>query len=45
MTDDLANFSTDIHWPDGFSAADADLFTHNERHIDVPTQWRNRPTV
>ena len=44
-TDDLANRSTDIHSPGGFSAADAYLFTHIELHIDVPNQWRNRPTV
>jgi uncharacterized protein YndB with AHSA1/START domain len=36
MRDDLAARSTDIHWPDGFSPPDADLFSHNEVLIDAP---------
>lgn len=50
MQDDLANRSLDIHWPDGFAPADADLFSHNEllinasceriwRHIVEATKW------
>ena len=30
---DLAARSSEIHWPQGFTPADADLFAHNE--IDV----------
>jgi hypothetical protein len=50
MKDDLANRSPDIHWPDGFTPADADLFSHNEllihascervwKHIVEATRW------
>ena len=50
MTDDLANRSRDIHWPEGFSPDKADLFSHNElvvnapcervwKHIVVATKW------
>jgi uncharacterized protein YndB with AHSA1/START domain len=50
MKDDLANHSRDIHWPKGFTPAEADLFSHNEvlinascervwRHIVEATKW------
>jgi uncharacterized protein YndB with AHSA1/START domain len=50
MKDDLAHRSLDIHWPDGFTPEDADLFSHNEllinascervwRHIVEATKW------
>jgi uncharacterized protein YndB with AHSA1/START domain len=50
MKDDLANRSLEIHWPNGFTPADADLFSHNEllinarcervwRHIVEATKW------
>jgi uncharacterized protein YndB with AHSA1/START domain len=43
MKDDLANRSLDIHWPNGFTPADADLFSHNELHINAPCErvWRH----
>src|SRR4029077_19352716 len=36
MKDDLANRAHDIHWPDGFDPANADLFSHNELVINAP---------
>ena len=36
MKEDLANRSPDIHWPEGFTPADADLFAHNEISINAP---------
>jgi hypothetical protein len=50
MQDDLAYRSLDIHWPNGFTPADADLFSHNEllirasceriwSHIVEATKW------
>jgi len=43
MNDDLAQRSPDLHWPDGFSPDDADLFAHNEIVIDAPcaTVWQH----
>jgi hypothetical protein len=43
MKDDLANRSSDIHWPKGFMPADADLFSHNELFINASCQrvWRH----
>jgi Polyketide cyclase / dehydrase and lipid transport len=43
MKDDLANRSRDIHWPKGFTPADADLFSHNELFISASCQrvWRH----
>jgi hypothetical protein len=38
MKDDLANRSPDIHWSDGFTPADADLFSHNELLINAPCE-------
>jgi hypothetical protein len=35
MQTDLANRSADIHWPDGFNPATADLFSHNQLVIDA----------
>ena len=36
VKEDLANRSPDIHWPEGFTPADADLFAHNEISINAP---------
>ena len=43
MKDDLANRSLEIHWPNGFTPADADLFSHNELLINAPCErvWRH----
>ncbi len=43
MKDDLANRSGDIHWPDGFDPAKADLFSHNEIVINSPCErvWQH----
>jgi uncharacterized protein YndB with AHSA1/START domain len=43
MKDDLANRSPEIHWPDGFSPSEADLFSHNEGFVDAPCErvWRH----
>jgi uncharacterized protein YndB with AHSA1/START domain len=38
MANDLANRSPDIHWPAGFSPEQADLFSHNELHINASCQ-------
>lgn len=35
MKDDLAHRSPDIHWPTGFSPANADLFAHNSSTINA----------
>jgi hypothetical protein len=35
MSRDLANRSRDIHWPEGFSPDQADLFSHNELRIEA----------
>jgi hypothetical protein len=35
MQIDLATRSADIHWPDGFDPATADLFSHNQLVIDA----------
>ena len=35
MQTDLANRSADIHWSEGFNPATADLFSHNQRVIEV----------
>jgi hypothetical protein len=50
MKDDLANRSPQIHWPEGFDPATADLFSHNAllikatceriwQHIVEATKW------
>jgi hypothetical protein len=43
MSRDLANRSPDIHWPEGFSADQADLFSHNELHIAASCErvWKH----
>ena len=33
---DLAARSSEIHWPEGFMPADADLFAHNEIDVSAP---------
>src|ERR1700692_3100458 len=43
MTDDLANRSPDIHWPECFDPARADLFSHNELVINAPCEKVRRP--
>lgn len=43
MKDDLASGSPDIHWPTGFSPAEADLFSHNEGWINASCEqvWKH----
>jgi uncharacterized protein YndB with AHSA1/START domain len=43
MKDDLANRSTDIHWPPGFDPVKADLFSHNELFINASCErvWQH----
>src|SRR5258708_32738905 len=43
IKDDLAKRSPDIHWPAGFSPADAAFFAHNEGFIKAPcaTVWQS----
>jgi Polyketide cyclase / dehydrase and lipid transport len=43
ISSDLADRSPEIHWPDGYDPADADLFAHNDITINRPvkTVWRN----
>ena len=43
MKDDLANRSTDIHWPPGFDPLKADLFSHNELFIKASCErvWQH----
>ena len=43
MSRDLANGSPDIHWPEGFSPDQADLFSHNELRIEAPCErvWKH----
>src|SRR5258706_973824 len=43
MKDDLANRSTDIHWPPGFDPVTADLFSHNELLINASCErtWQH----
>ncbi len=43
IQDDITRRSADIHWPDGLTPADADLFAHNEIIIDAPPQqiWQH----
>ena len=36
IQDDLTHRSADIHWPDGLTPTDADLFAHNEIVISAP---------
>lgn len=38
MKDDLAQRSSDIHWPEGFDPMKADLFAHNEINVDASCQ-------
>ena len=38
MQSDLENRSPDIHWPDGFDPAQADLFSHNSLVINASCQ-------
>ncbi|MGE7993453.1 SRPBCC family protein [Pseudomonas sp. NPDC089554] len=35
MASDLAKRDKNIHWPDGFSPKEADLFAHNEINVDA----------
>jgi len=35
MKEDLRNRSMEIHWPEGFSPAEADLFSHNELYMNA----------
>jgi hypothetical protein len=41
LTEDGAHRSADIHWPDGFTPEDADLYAHNEIFVSAPcaTVW------
>jgi uncharacterized protein YndB with AHSA1/START domain len=43
MKDDLAHRSPEIKWPAGFTPDDADLFSHNEIHINAPCEkvWKH----
>jgi uncharacterized protein YndB with AHSA1/START domain len=43
MSRDLGNRSPDIHWPEGFSPDQADLFSHNELRIDASCErvWKH----
>jgi hypothetical protein len=43
MSRDLANRSPNIHWPEGFSPDRADLFSHNELHIEASCErvWKH----
>jgi uncharacterized protein YndB with AHSA1/START domain len=43
MSRDLANRSPDIHWPEGFSPDQADLFSHNELRIEASCErvWKH----
>ena len=43
MKDDLAHRSPEINWPAGFAPDDADLFSHNEIHINAPCEkvWKH----
>jgi len=43
LNDDVAKRSPDLHWPDGFSPDDADLFAHNEVSISpsCATVWQH----
>jgi Polyketide cyclase / dehydrase and lipid transport len=43
ISSDLADRCPQIHWPDGYDPADADLFAHNDITVNRPveTVWRN----
>ena len=43
MRQDLASHSPDIHWPEGFSPDQADLFSHNELRIEASCErvWKH----
>jgi hypothetical protein len=43
MQEDLARRSPDIHWPEGFNPAQADLFSHNELWINTKCEhvWQH----
>ena len=43
IQDDITHRSADIHWPDGLTPTDADLFAHNEIVIQAPPEqiWRH----
>jgi uncharacterized protein YndB with AHSA1/START domain len=43
MAHDLKTRSLDIHWPDGFSPDQADLFSHNELRIEASCErvWKH----
>jgi uncharacterized protein YndB with AHSA1/START domain len=43
MKGDLAHRSPEIKWPAGFTPDDADLFSHNEIHINAPCEkvWKH----
>jgi uncharacterized protein YndB with AHSA1/START domain len=38
LQDDMTRRSVEIHWPEGDTPADADLFAHNEIIIDAPPE-------
>jgi hypothetical protein len=42
IQDDITRRSADIHWRDGLTPTDADLFAHNEIIVQAPPQqiWR-----
>jgi hypothetical protein len=41
--DDITHRSADIHWPDGLTPTDSDLFAHNEIAIRAPAEqiWQH----
>ena len=43
IQDDITHRSADIHWPDGLTPTDADLFAHNEIVIQAPPEqiWQH----
>ena len=45
IQDDITHRSADIHWPDGLTPTDADLFAHNEIVIQAPPHqvWQRSP--
>ena len=43
IQDDITHRSADIHWPDGLTPTDSDLFAHNEIVIRAPAEqiWQH----
>jgi uncharacterized protein YndB with AHSA1/START domain len=43
IQEDILHRSADIHWPEGFVPTTADVFVHNEIHIQAPPEqiWRH----